>query len=238
MDEQVLIYWDAVAMDPNNDDLAGYRVYISDNNEDFTLVNTVGPAVTEDTVRNLINGRTYFFAVASFDETGNESELSRENVFDTPRPEGFDQQLFSYLDPFHSYQSGFDFSNQVTLRWDSPSCDFFVEFDTSSNVQAFFLWLGRNGLKIQDMGYTDGFDEITYAPDDGWSQFDYVEAIQGHTYVIETVDFHYAKVRVTSLIYNPFSIVVDWGYQVAQGNRELKIDPRSVVNMQNGSEVQ
>ncbi len=240
MDQAVLLTWNPVRMDPNFDDLAGYRLYRSNDNYTFRHIATLNPSDLEYTDTGLINGQTYYYAISSFDDHGNESELSSENVFDTPRPEGFDVRIYSYLDPVNSHLSGFDFPDQSRLPWSSPACDFFMEYDTSRTVQAFFIWLGHNGYRIQDMGYTSSFDEITFAPETGWSQFDYVEAIAGHTYVILTTDNHYAKVRVTSLSYDPtFSMVFDWGYQVAVGNRELKITPSGgVAGTPKGIEVQ
>jgi hypothetical protein len=240
MDQAVLLTWDPIQMDPENDDLAGYKLYRSNDNHVFDRIATVGPTVSEYTDDNLVNGRTYYYAISSFDDNGNESELSSNNVFDTPRPEGFNVRVYSYLDPTYWHLSGFDFQDQTRLPWNNLACDFYMEYDTSSTVQAFFLWLGHNGYRIQDMGYTESFDEISFAPTTGWSQFDDIEAIDGHTYVIWTTDNHYAKVRVTSISFDPtFSLVFDWGYQVATGNRELKIEPTSTkIISRQGVEVQ
>ena len=41
----------------------------------------------DDDVRN---GSTYFYAVSAYDYDGNESELSPEQVYDTPRPSGIE----------------------------------------------------------------------------------------------------------------------------------------------------
>jgi hypothetical protein len=237
MDQQILVSWTAVSMDPQDNDLAGYRVYRGLDNHIFDHVGTVGRDSSEFLDTGLDNGTTYYYAVSSFDHNGNESALSSETVFDTPRPEGFDVRIYSYRDSSFADLSGFDFSLQDRLPWNSSNCDMFAEYDNAPSVQAFFLWLGPNGAHIQDMGYTSSFDEITYAPESGWSVFNYVEAIVGHTYVIKTVNNHYAKVRITSLFDNPtFGMVFDWGYQVAQGNRELKVAPRTStsVNSTNG----
>jgi hypothetical protein len=240
MDHAVLLTWIPVRMERGSDDLAGYRLYRGFDNNAFDHIATVGASDSEYIDQNLQNGRTYYYAISSFDNNHNESALSSETVFDTPRPEGFDVRIYSYLDPNYSYLSGFDFRDQSRLPYSSPACDFFMEYDTTHTVQAFYLWLGHNGYRIQDMGYTDSFDDITFAPTTGWSQFDYIEAIDGHTYVILTVDNHYAKVRVTSRSYDPtFNIVFDWGYQVAEGNRELKVAPITAnATNQQGVKVQ
>ena len=224
MDEAVELYWDPVVMDSHDDDLNGYRVYISNDNHIFDPVTTVGRDVTNYTFTSLINGHTYYFAVTSFDYRENESELSLETVYDTPRPEGFDQVIYSFNDANPNYRqiSGFDFQSEVAVPWNHRDCDFYMEYDTT--LQTFYLWV-VDGYKIQDMGYTDNFDEITYAPNTGWSNFLYIEAISGHTYVILTADNHYAKVRITQRAFDPtFKLVFDWGYQIDAGNRELKIE--------------
>jgi len=223
MDEAVKFYWDAVSMDPNYDDLDGYRVYISNDNHIFNPVADVDNDVTEYTFTDLVNGHTYYFAVTSFDRHDNESELSLETVYDTPRPEGFNQTIYSFNVPAYEHISGFDFNSEVALPWNHRDCDFYMEYDTT--LQTFYLWLADSHAFIQDMGYTDNFDEITYAPNSGWSNFPYIEAIVGHTYVIWTADNHYAKVRINHWGFDPsYLLVFDWGYQIDPGNRELKIE--------------
>jgi len=224
MDSSVKVYWNPINMAPEDYDLAGYKVYISNDNEIFNPLATVDNDVTEYTVTGLSNGHTYYFAVSSFDTHGNESELSVETVYDTPRPEGFDQRIYSFNVPQYEHISGFDFSQEEALPWNHRDCDFFLEYDTT--LQASYLWLATEHSYIQDMGYTDSFDDITYAPGSGWSSFLYIEAIVGHTYVILTADNHYAKVRITRLPFDPaYSAIFDWGYQVDPGNRELKVSP-------------
>jgi len=226
MDGEILVSWDPIYLDPDYDDLAGFKVYRSINNNLFSHIATVDRDVYEYLDTGLENGSTYYWAVTSFDTHGNESDLSYETVFDTPRPEGFDERIYNYLGPAYEQLSGFDFSLERVISWNSPSCDIFLEYDDSPGIQAFYIWLGDNGADIQDMGYTDSFDDITYAPNAGWSQFSYVEAILGHTYVLRTMDNHYAKVRVTGFSGSPdYSMVFDWGYQIDAGNRELKMEP-------------
>jgi len=212
-------------------DLDGYRIWRSVNNIDFYLQATVAKNVTEYEDYDVINGNTYYYGVSSIDDSGNESDASFDYdiVYDTPRPEGFDEVIYDFNDPVHVGISGFDFSLEEAVYYDLPRCDIFLEFDDALPLPTFFIWLGGNGRYIQDMGYTTGFDDITYAPEAGWSLYDYVEAIEGHTYVIQTWDDHYAKVRVTALDEYPNRILIfDWGYQIDPGNRELKIDPRVI----------
>src|SRR5262249_26778739 len=56
-----------------------------------------------------VNGVTYYYAVSAVDRAGNESDLSHETVFDTPRPAGTGLTLVdSGTNP--SGPSGYDFS--------------------------------------------------------------------------------------------------------------------------------
>ncbi|MEE8418014.1 MAG: hypothetical protein V3S06_05050 [candidate division Zixibacteria bacterium] len=208
-------------------DLAGFYVWRSIDNLDFFWLATVGENVAEYEDDEVTNGDTYYYGVSSFDDDGNESRVSFdwEDAFDTPRPEGFDEIIYDSNDLDYEDQAGFDFSREERVHWLSSRSDIFLEYDT--DLGTFFIWLGDNGRYIQDMGYTDHFDDITYAPDDGWSSLDYVEVIDGHTYVLHTWDNYYAKIRVTQAIFSFHPrMIFDWGYQIDRGNRELKIDPR------------
>lgn len=225
----VWIDWQAIIGVP---DLAGYKVWRSLDNSEFFRIATVGRNVTTYEDNTVTNGTTYYYGVSSFDDNGNESDASfnYEIVFDTPRPEGFDEVIYDLNDPIHINSSGFDFSQYEPIFFDSHLCDMYLEYDATLPIPTFFIWLGYNGRFIQDMGYTSSFDDITYAPDSGWSLYDYVEAILGHTYVIQTWDDHFIKVRVTRLEDYPSRFMVfDWGYQIDPGNRELKIEPRSIA---------
>ena len=215
-------------------DLDGFKVWRSINNIEFFLIATVGRNVTEYEDNGVTNGETYFYGVSSFDYDGNESDASfdYEISFDTPRPEGYDQVLFDFNEPGRAGDSGFDFYGERVVHYESIYCDVYLEYDTFNlPAPTFYLWLGYNGEFFQDMGYTDSFDDITYAPggDDGWSSNDWIEVIAGHTYVIKTWDNHYVKMRVTLLDTYPENIIMfDWGYQIDPGNRELKVDPRTI----------
>jgi hypothetical protein len=227
MDHQVLIEWNAVSMDPSYNDLAGYKVYRSINNQDFSLIATVGFDVTSYLDEGLVNGTTYFYAVSSFDFAGNYSDLSSDNAFDTPRPEGT-VTLYTLNDPSYEDRSGFDFSREIRVTWDNPEANFYIQYNSDPHVQTFYIYVPQDGSRIQDMGYTQNFDEITFAPETGWSSQGICEAIVGHTYVIKTSDNHYAKVRAITFSSNPtFNMEFDWGYQVDPGNRELKVAPPS-----------
>jgi hypothetical protein len=158
------------------------------------------------------NGVTYYYAVSSVDYAGQESELSAEEVFDTPRPEGnvalFDMAVEPSL-------SGYNFAARSVVAYDSPGADVYV--DRVDGV--FYLNVGNVNTDIQDMGFHESFDEVGWAPQDGWSSVGYFEIIPGHIYVIWTDDLHYAKLWVVSV--NSSSVSFRWAYQTDAENPEL-----------------
>ena len=175
---------------------------------------------------NVVNGVTYFYAVDAFDHAGNESELSYENAFDTPRPEGFNVTVFSRQDG--PGIAGLDFSD-----WDRNG---FVTDWTANDVDVYFQRVGTvlfargtviNNIwnDLQDLGFTETMDEVSWAPAEGWSVApNGVELIEGHTYVVWTHDNFFAKFRVTQILgpaLAPTGAVIDWAYQVDNGNPEL-----------------
>ncbi len=211
-DEAVYLYWI-----PNPEaDIAGYRIWRSYYPEGPYYA--IGETASEDFVDfDVFNGITYYYAVTAYDIEGNESDLSYEIVFDTPRPEGFD-----YLESYtvNPYYAGYDFSEYEVTYYMDPECDFFYEYDDTLGTG--FIYARDEETWIQDMGYTEDFDEIGYAPVEGWSNIGVLEAIEGHTYIFWTRDNHFAKIRVES-IYFDGSIKFRWAYQIDNGNRELKI---------------
>jgi hypothetical protein len=209
-DEEVLLVWY-----PNTEhDLAGYRIYRS--LEALGLYYEIGETDLDYFLDfGLDNGQTYYYAITAFDHDGNESELSYEIVYDTPRPEGYDEQIFDYT--IYPDYAGWRFSVYNIVAYDAAYCDFYFGYDDGTNT--FYFFTGHPAGLIQDFGYTSSLDEITYAPQQGWSQTGVVEAIQGHTYIMHTWDNHYAKFRVTAIGTN--SVMFDWAYQVDPGNPEL-----------------
>ncbi|MFH0736855.1 MAG: hypothetical protein V1773_18580 [bacterium] len=213
-DERVDIFWDY----NTERDVAGYSVYYSYSYDGtYTYIGSTTKNYFIDT--DVSNGETYFYAVTAYDNFNNESELSYDEVFDTPRPEGFNQTIFNYR--ADSLSSGYDFLNNSVVSYNSNYTDFF--FENYLNKYYLDVW---SDTDIQDMGVTTDIYDISYAPTTGYvplndgDNIKYVEAIIGHTYVIWTVDNHYAKVRVTNITRE--RITFDWAYQTAEGNRELK----------------
>lgn len=213
-DNRVDLDWDR---NPERD-VAGYNVYYSYSYDGkYTLIgNTQNNYYIDYGAKN---GVTYYYGVAAYDYDGNESELSYDVVYDTPRPEGFNQAVFDYnLSPNNA---GYDFSNYLVVPYNGDDADFF--FENYNGKYYLNVW---DDSDIQDMGTTNDIWDISYAPTSGWipllpnENVKYVEAVPGRTYVIWTWDNHYAKIRITNITQQ--RMVFDWAYQLVEGNRELK----------------
>ena len=217
-DDAVYVFWNG----PYESDLAGYIIWRSfepydnyvevgrvsaDANPDLDLL------IYEFIDYNVTNGITYFYAVSAYDYAGQVSALSAEDVFDTPRPEGEVALFDVFVD---STVSGFDLSNATVVQYNSVAADVYV--DRVDGI--FYLNVVDVLTDLQDMGFTDNFNDIGWAPDDGWSENGWAELILGHTYVIWTRDLHFAKMRVMAL--NSNSVMFQWAYQTDQDNQELK----------------
>ena len=200
-------------------DIAGYRIYEAPCADgDGCPYDPVGTTSgNRFTVEGLTNGETRFFAVAAFDHAGNESALSKDLAFDTPRPEGFDQILTDATD--QPGTSGWDFSARAVRAFDDPSVD--VYYVRSSGVDRIVAPFADTDL--QDAGFATTLDAIDFAPTAGWSPTGVTELVVGHCYIVRTFDNHYAKLRVTSLASGRAQF--DWAYQIDPGNRELKALP-------------
>ncbi len=217
-DQSVRLYW----LPNPESDIEGYRIYR--NQTGCSGVFYYLATVTDSFFfyYPLANGQTYFYAVAAFDFDGYESELSRECVYDTPRPEGY-TVLYDYLsDPS---RAGFDFSSYKSVPYTSLNADIYLTFDTLDFV---FYVVATSGVDIQDFGYTNSLDDIDYAPTQGWSSTRVVEIIRGHSYLVWTADDHYAKFRVENMDEVGGWIRIRWAYQTDLSNGELKITPTAL----------
>jgi hypothetical protein len=204
-------------------DVAGYRVYTSPcasgPNCPFDRIGSTAGTVF---VVPLPNGATEYFAVAAYDRAGNESELSREDVFDTPRPAGFGLMLSDYVAA--PATSGYDFSAYSVVPWDNPNVDVYFGYDGT----VYRMLTRFTDVDLQDAGYTTSLDDVDYAPLSGWSRDGTVELIEGHSYVVRitnSIETHFAKFRVVALSAAPARAVLDWAYQVSPDNRELHARP-------------
>jgi hypothetical protein len=199
---------------PSQDrDVAGYKVWVS-NAYDGTYESIGRTAQTRFVDDGAVNGVTYYYAVSAYDNTGNESALSKDVIYDTPRPEGAGVVLADYF--VTPALAGYDFSSFLVTRYNDVNSDVFFE-----NANSLFFLNVRTDSDIQDMGYTATLDDISQAPAFGWAPSGTAEAIPGHTYVIWTWDDHYAKIRVREV--GAGGVKFDWAYQTAATNPELSV---------------
>lgn len=221
-DGVVTIYWLPV----DAPDLDHYRIYWGPDSTDGSVFELLGTSVTTSFVdTDVSNGVRYFYAVTAVDNSGKESAQSAEWGGATPRPEGTSALI---VNDVSSSLSGFDLSTGSVVPFNSIQADIWLDRDIDGN-----LYLNADSIAplgdIQDMGFTESFDEISVAPADGWSILGYYEVIIGHTYVIWTGDSRYAKVRITGL--SAESVSFDWAYQPAEsqigGDGEPELAPIS-----------
>ena len=210
-DEQVIVEWY-----PNGEyDLAGYTVWRGRNDTDFDALAEVSDGATRYTDTTVRNGETYYYAVSAYDIDGNESNLSPEEAWDTPRPEGRNIVLDDYtLSP---ERSGFDFSQpqKGSIPWDTLATDVYFGFDTEVNVRYLY---SDNETYMQDLGYHEYFDSVDIVPEFGYTTL-FVELIEGHIYAIYTPDGNFAKIQVRKL--SDDTVVFDWAYQTEPENVQL-----------------
>ena len=215
-DGVVSLYWN-----PNPEaDLAGYKIYWSDDNVDFEFVAEVPNNQTYYDDYDVDNGVTYFYAITAFDTDGEESDLSYETVFDTPRYEGVNLELYDYLGP-DSLRSGYNFdsfNSNATQKWDDPSTD--IYFGIPNGMRTLFA--AGTGVDVQDYGYAEYFEDVCWAPFQGWSMHKKAEMILKHVYIVRLRkgnNYYYDKIWVKG--FNADSVVLDWAYQTAPDNPEL-----------------
>ena len=200
---------------PNTEpDFNAYKVWRSDRYDGrYDLLGVTNTTNFVDAAA--VNGTTYYYALSAYDFEKNESDLSKDVIYDTPRPEGYGVKLDNYR--VYPATAGYDFSTYSVGQYNDQFTDvFFENFNGTYYLDVF------SDTDIQDMGYTGTLDDISYSPTKGWAPSRSAEAIVGHTYVVWTRDDHYAKVRIVDVTSQ--SVIVDWAYQTAQGNTELKRD--------------
>lgn len=196
-------------------DLSGYRIYVNDqpDGQYRRIGDTHSPQFVDRQARN---GRTYFYAVTAYDGCDNESALSPETVYDTPRPAGSDLRL-ERASGDRPEVSGYDFTD---YRRQSPAArgtDLY--FDIVNGVP--YLLAADPSVGLQDIGYLS-LAGLDYAPAAGWTRSGRAEVTEGHTYAILTGDGYYAKVYVNS--WDNRGVSLDWALQTDRGNRELSVD--------------
>ena len=198
-------------------DLAGYRVYIAPAYAGpYTPLSTT--SATTYVVGGLANGATSYFAVSAYDAAGNESDLSTENVNDTPRPAGTGVILGTATSE-PAAASGYDFSSGTLRLSGDLATD--IYFNLSGGAR--LMYARDLQTDIQDAGY-HVLDDLDWAPGAGWSPTGSVELTVGHSYYVVTRDNHYAKFRVVAV--SNTSVQFDWAYQTDPGNPQLARTPR------------
>ncbi len=231
-DSEIYLWW----YGPYDRDIAEFIIYRNDDgpNDPYVEISrrsaddnpNLDLIIYSDTDRTAQNNVTYWYAVASVDHAGQISELSAENVFDTPRDEGV-VSMFDWV--VNENASGFNFMAMSTVTAFSAACDVYIDRDQNGlfYINAAYLeedppdiFFVPKGF-IQDLGYTDQFDEIGWAPQVGWSELNFFEIIEGHTYVILTDEDRYAKMRVTDINSATGRVDFQWAFQRDTGNPEL-----------------
>jgi len=221
----VEIYWNPVW----EEDVVGYGVYRSATLEGpYQRIATVqGRDSNYYRDNGRTNGVTIYYAVDAFDDDGDESELSYEDAFDTPRPAGVN--LFVFARQEDAGESGIDFSDHAlpsfVTAYNATDTDLYFQ-RLNGVLYAKGTLIGGFWNDIQDLGWTDSMDDVSWSPTDGWSVSpDGVELIEGHTYVVWTWDSYFAKFRVVDILESapgsPSGARIDWAYQIDQNNPEL-----------------
>ena len=158
--------------------------------------------------------------MTAYDYNGNESELSKQDISATPRPEVLIQlYLIIEVTPVHPVFLSILFQLYSIMI---KTADFF--YDNNNGTPFIDVW---SDTYIQDMGPTTDIYDIPYAPTTGWTPATDAVAIAGHTYAIWTWDNYYAKIRVSSITSD--RLIFDWAFQTVEGNTELKIGLSNVV---------
>jgi hypothetical protein len=217
-----------ISWNPNQEgDLDGYRVYRG--NQDlsgpyFPLADVSASQTYYDDY-DVHNGETWFYAVAAFDRNGHVSDLSAEDVFDTPRPQGNDLVLVELgQDPLHS---GYDFSSLSNLSQSAADGTTDIYFENQAGVN--YIVCADSGVDIQDYGLIalDGADYAPAPSEGGWAPSGKAEAIDRHSYFVRILNgghYNYAKFYVDGA--PSATVTLDWAYQPSTselGNRELLV---------------
>jgi hypothetical protein len=207
-DNETEVYWNH----HRNTRIVGYRVYRSRSYDGrfAYLGSTTRDYFIDGTARN---GNLYYYAVSGYDTRGIETDLSTESAFTIPRPEGYDVVMPDFR--MQPDRSGFEFATATLGPYDDLYTDMFYEYDRGFHYMNVY-----EDTDIQDMGFTHSIKDVRFAPATGWSPTKDVLLYPGHTYVVWTVDNHFAKFRVYEL--GTGWAVIDWAYQTISGEPMLK----------------
>jgi hypothetical protein len=219
-DNRVDLSW----LNNHEGDLAGYNIYYSTSYDGKYYL--LGSSVNNYYIDNgASNGVLNYYAVTAYDESGNESDLSKDVAYATPRPEGFNQTIFDYIQ--FPKTAGYSFSNYSVVAYNDSLTDFYFE-----NYNGKFYLDVYTDTDILDAGPTNDIYDVAFAPTSGWSPTKDTTATIGHTYIIWTWDNHYAKVRVKNITNE--RMVFDWAYQLVSGNTQLKPSANRIYSAKRG----
>lgn len=243
-DGQVTLRWFASNYE---EDFGGYLVYMAEGDyhqeapEDlpaaFEAIDTLevfgGSPPTAHTVLGLTNGTTYSFALTAIDENLTKESYPSNIVSDTPRPYGTATIYQQESEPDNL--SGFDFSAGIPVPYTDAECDIFLDVYTIADNLHFSLTSPDQAdpslrtTEIQDMGYTDSFDDIDISPEQGWDPDYSVDVLnmEGHTFALKTEDDNYIKLRVlaTGGSHPDQWVQFEYGYQSVPGDPNFKTGP-------------
>jgi hypothetical protein len=220
-DNRVDLSW----LNNHESDLAGYNIYYSTSYDGkyYLLGSSTNNSYIDD---GASNGILNYYAVTAYDESGNESELSKDVAYATPRPEGFNKAIFDYRQ--FPKTAGYSFSTYSVVSFDSSLTDFFFE-----NYNGKYYLDVYTDSDILDAGPTNDIYDVAFAPTSGWSPTKDTTATIGHSYIIWTWDNHYAKIRIKNITNE--RIVFDWAYQLVSGNTQLKPLANSIYSAKRGT---
>jgi len=238
--KKVNVYWDHV--DKGN--INYYKVYVSTNNNKFSFIGTSKGFSYLDNASDVKNGEKYYYAVVAVSYNGTESELSKENAYSTPRPQGLNESINNFIQ--FPATSGFSLLSYKPVHFlVGKKADFFYEYDTKTGKYFMNVWMDTD---IADMGGTKNIHDIKVAPKSGWSiktvtindtlKAKYVEIAVGKTYVIHTHDNFYGKIRINDL--RKERVFFDWAFMDSKGNMELEkrnYSIRKVPELLHGSKI-
>ncbi len=217
-DGEIILVWD----NNNESDLRGYAVYVGYEEEGY--YNYIGGTILNYYIFSIENGQTRYFAVAALDEYGNESELSFDTVWDTPRPEGFNRLAYAmfYDDVWsNSDLCGVDFSNynsSLTQDYDHESNDIFFDI---VDGQIYINVYNTDDTDISAYGETEYLTDVDFVYDDTeWDADGYYPVIKDYSYIVWTWDNHFAVIKIEEVFED--KIIYSWAYQLEEGNPQLK----------------
>jgi len=184
------------------------------------------------------NGTTYVYAISAFDHRWNESGISFDVAYDTPRPEGYDLTLnYNHEDSINSL-NGINFSRylygssgMVTYAAQDPETDIYYMYVLNAEThKTHYFYCYDIGTKIKYFDEpTSSLQDVDNGLEGSWDIDGIIEVTDSlNSYIVLTKDNHYAHIRITSIAES--SLTLDWAYQMQAGNPQLKPIPPGGTN--------